>query len=282
MIVSTNFADLLEPNMEIKTFPDGESYVRIPRASELKDKEVKVFHRLYPDSDQSIIQAILILDTLKKVGAKPVLISPYLPYSRQDKTFLEGEALSSEVLCKMLKFAGATRLVTLDCHFLKKEGNFEYGGLEIENVSMGKYLIEKAKEKVKNKELEIISPDIGAKYLVSEHGGKSMEKVRGEYVEGDEAYRKIEEVKGDFDVKGKNVLILDDMVSTGGTMIRAIENVRKCGAKKIMCATTHGFFLKGSLEKLKELTDEVFASDSIPNDVAEIKFLDILKERELI
>jgi ribose-phosphate pyrophosphokinase len=282
MIVSTNFTDLLEPNIEIKTFPDGESYVRIPGIDEFKDKEVKVFHRLYPDSDQSILQAILILDTLKKAGAKPVLISPYLPYSRQDKTFLEGEALSSEVLCRMLKFAGARKLVTLDCHFLKKEGSFEYGGLGIENVSMGKYLIEKAREMVKNEELEIISPDMGASYLVSEHGGKSMEKVRGEYVEGEEAYRKIEEVKGEFDVKGRNVLILDDMVSTGGTMIRAIENIRAGGAKKIICAATHGFFLKGSLEKLRAISDEVFATDSIPNEAAKVKFLEVLRERELI
>ena len=60
-----------------------------------------------------------------------------------------------------------------------------------------------------------------------------MEKVRGEYVEGEETYRKIEEVKGDFDVEGKNVLILDDMISTGGTMLRAVDNIKKGGAKKV-------------------------------------------------
>jgi len=282
MIVSTNFADMLEPNIEIKTFPDGESYVRIPDVGKSKDKEVLVFHRLYPDPDQSIMQAMLLLDTLKKAGAKPALVCPYLPYSRQDKTFLDGEALSSEVLCRMLKFAGAEKLITLDCHFLKKEGDSEYGGLKIKNISMGSYLIAHARQIVKDEELEIISPDMGANYLVRAHGGKSMEKVRGEYVEGEEAYRKIEEVKGDFDVKGKNVLILDDMVSTGGTMIRALENVRKGGAKRVMCAATHGFFLKGSLEKLRDIADDVFASDSIPNDAAQVKFMDALKEKGLL
>jgi ribose-phosphate pyrophosphokinase len=279
MLISTNFSDLLDPNIEIKAFPDGESYVRIPGISEVKDKEVRLFHRLYPDSDQSIFQAVLLLDTLKKAGAKPILISPYLPYSRQDKTFLEGEALSSEVLCKMLKLAGATKLITLDCHFLKKEGNFEYGGLEIENISMGKYLVEHAKMKVNGQGLEIISPDMGAKYLVEQHGGSSMEKVRGEYAEGDEAYRKIEEVNRDFEVKGKNVLILDDMISTGGTMLKAVDNVKKGGAKKVICAATHGFFLKGSLEKLKEVADEVIVTDSIPSEVSVVSFMPLLKEK---
>jgi ribose-phosphate pyrophosphokinase len=282
MLVSTNFSDLLEANLDIKAFPDGESYVRIPQISQYKDKEVNVLHRLYPDPDQSIFQALLILDTLKKTGSKPILVSPYLPYSRQDKIFLEGEALSSEVLCDMFRLAGATKLITLDCHFLKKEGSFEYGGLQIENISMGARLVEHAKELVNGEQIDVISPDAGASYLVAEHGGKSMEKVRGEYVEGDEAYRKIEEVKGDFDVKGRNVLILDDMISTGGTMLRAVDNIKKGGAKKVICAATHGFFLKGSLEKLKIACDHVFVTDSIPSEVSVVKFLPVLKERGLI
>jgi ribose-phosphate pyrophosphokinase len=268
--------------MDIKAFPDEESYVRIPDIAQYKEKEVTILHRLYPDADQSIFQAMLILDTLKKIKAKPILISPYLPYSRQDKIFLEGEALSSEVLCDMLNLAGATKLVTLDCHFLKKEGSFEYGGLPIENISMGPALVAHAKSLVKEQELEVISPDAGASYLVEGHGGRSMEKVRGEYVKGDEAYRKIEEVKGDFDVKGKNVLILDDMISTGGTMLRAVDNVKRGGAKKVICAATHGFFLKGSLEKLRSVADEVFVTDSIPTEVSLVSFLPILKERGLI
>ena len=202
MLVSTNFSDILEPNIDIKAFPDGESYIRIPGIAGYKGQEVKVLHRLYPEPDRNIFQALLILDTLKKAGADPVLVCPYLPYSRQDKTFLEGEALSSEVLCRMLKLAGAQKLVTLDCHFLKKEGEFEYGGLKIENVSMGPALIAHAKALVSGEELEIISPDEGAGYLVQSHGGKSMQKTRGDYVEGSEAYRKREEVKGDFDVRG--------------------------------------------------------------------------------
>ena len=282
MLISPNCADLMKPDVETKTFPDGDAYIRIPGLAALKGKEVQVLHRLYPEQDRSIFQAVLMLDTLRRAGAKPVLVSPYLPYSRQDKTFLDGEALSAEVLCRMLRSAGAERLVTLDCHFLKKEGRMEYGGLAIENVSMAESLISHAKSKGGDNELEVISPDVGANYMVEGHGGKSMRKLRGDYVEGSETYRKIEKLERGFEVKGKNVLILDDMVSTGGTMVRAVENVRKGGAKKVLCAATHGFFLKDSLQRLRASCDGVFATNSIASDVSEVDFMPVLKAKGLV
>ncbi|MEW6722103.1 MAG: phosphoribosyltransferase family protein, partial [Candidatus Micrarchaeota archaeon] len=93
---------------------------------------------------------------------------------------------------------------------------------------------------------------------------------------GMEAYRAIEKVEREFEVKGKNVLIIDDMISTGGTMIKAVENVRKGGAKKVLCAATHGFFLKDSLAKLRKISDGVFTTDSIPNPSAEVGILGLL------
>lgn len=275
-LVSPNFSDMMEANIEIKKFPDGDSYILIPEISRLQGEEVRLFHRLYPGQDTEVFAAILLLDTLKRVGARTTLVSPYLPYSRQDKTFKEGEALSAQVLCSLLANAGAQKLLTLDCHFLKKEGEFEYSGLKIKNISANKLLVEHAKKKL-GEELEVISPDQGANYLVEGFGGKSMKKARGEYKEGTEAYRTVEKVEMEFDVKGKNILIIDDMISTGGTMLRAVENVRKGGAKKVLCAATHGFFLKDSLEKLQKTTDGVFTTNSIPNPVAEVDIMPLLK-----
>jgi ribose-phosphate pyrophosphokinase len=275
-LVSPNFSDLMEPNIEIKGFPDGDSYVRIEKLSACQGEEVNLFHRLYPDQNSSIFHALLMLDTLKRVGARTTLVTPYLPYSRQDKTFKEGEALSAQVLCSMFAHAGAKQLVTLDCHFLKKEGEMEYGGLKIRNISANRLLVEHAKKLLGNEELEVISPDQGANYLVSAFGGKSMKKLRGEYEEGDEAYRTIEKMEREFDVEGKNVLILDDMISTGGTMIKAVGNVRNGKANKVLCAATHGFFLKGSFEKLKDVSDGVFTTNSIPNPAAEVNALELL------
>ncbi|HSB47394.1 MAG TPA: ribose-phosphate diphosphokinase [Candidatus Bilamarchaeum sp.] len=276
-LASPTFSDLMEPNIEFKTFPDGDNYVRIKDIKSCQGEDVFLFHRLYPDQNSSIFNAVLLLDTLKRVGARVTLVCPYLPYSRQDKTFLEGEALSAQILCRLLAEAGAERLITLDCHFLKKEGDFEYSGLKIRNISANKVLVEHARRKVALEPLEVISPDQGASYLVSEFGGKAMSKVRGQYEKGKEAYRAIEKVERGFDVSGKNVLIIDDMISTGGTMIKAVENVKKGGAKKVFCAATHGFFLKGSFDSLRKMCDGLFTTNSVPNLAAEVDIRSLIQ-----
>jgi ribose-phosphate pyrophosphokinase len=106
-----------------------------------------------------------------------------------------------------------------------------------------------------------------------------MKKTRGDYEKNNSAYRAIEKMERGFDVKGKNILILDDMISTGSTMIKAVENVKKGGAKKVLCAATHGFFLKDSLAKLKQMSDGVFTTNSIQNPVAEVDISPLLKEK---
>lgn len=259
-IISQNFFDLLVPNIEIKNFPDRDVYVRIENAAALSGKDVDVYHRLYPDQNSSLIQAIFIAQALKNANAKNIkLIAPYLPYSRQDKITLEGEVKSSEIITNLLKFAGYSCITTFDCHFLKKEGEFEYGGIKIKNISLSSLLIKYAKNKL-GENFEIVSPDAGANYMSN---GKSMKKIRGEYNIGNIIYRDIKKMEIDFDVKGKSILVIDDMISTGSTIIKAVENLRNNGAGRIAIAATHGFFLGDSLERLGSLCDYIVTSNTI-------------------
>ncbi|MBI2079931.1 ribose-phosphate pyrophosphokinase [Candidatus Micrarchaeota archaeon] len=271
-LISPNFADLEKPNLEIKTFPDGDSYVRVPGIEKFSGQEVTLFHRLYPNQNSSLIEALFILKTLKKIKCTVTLVAPYLPYSRQDKIFLEGETESAKIVCNFLAESGVDELVTFDCHFLKKEGAKKYGRLKITNISLANTLVEKAKEKFGSSEFLTISPDQGAAYMAS----NSMKKKRGNYETGVNAYREVKELNFDFDVSGKSILIIDDMVSTGGTMIKAIENVKKNGAKKVGCAATHGFFLNDSLQKLRSMCEFVFVSNSIQSPVSQVNIMDHL------
>lgn len=276
-LISPNFKDLLRPNIEIKKFPDGDSYVRIPQLKQCEGKEITLYHRLWPKQDRSLMQVLLILETLKQVGASVTIIAPYLPYARQDKVVLDGEIKSSEIICKLLASAGCKKIITFDCHFLKKEGEFNYAGLAIKNISMNNALITHAKKLFGEEQFETISPDEGARYMVAAQGGKSMKKRRGGYEQGELAYRGIEKMEGKFDFHGKNVLIIDDMVATGSTMIKAVENVKANGAKRIACAATHGFFLRDSLAKLRTQCEFVFVSNSIISPVSEVNIMEKLK-----
>ncbi|MBI5158772.1 ribose-phosphate pyrophosphokinase [Candidatus Micrarchaeota archaeon] len=274
VLVSPNCLDLKIPGVELEArkFPDGESYVRIPIPVE--GKSVALVHKCYPNQDEGLIQLFIIVSQLRDMKAKKITcVVPYLPYARQDKRVKDGEAVSAETICRLLKECGCSELVVLDCHFLKKEGEFSYSGLKIRNLSMSKELIAKAKTELQNpktQDLVITSPDVGASYM---SGGKKMDKKRGDYnssKKGEAVYRDIVELNAGFEARGKNVVIIDDMISTGNTMVKAVETLKKAGASKIVCCATHGLFLNSSLDKLVNAGASVFVSDSIQSSVSSV------------
>ena len=97
------------------SFPDGDIHCVVENVGDCKGKSVLLFHRLYPNQNSRIVQLMLTLDVLREHGAKDVSVFvPYLPYSRQDKRYIPGEAISADALCRMLKNAGCKTIYTLD------------------------------------------------------------------------------------------------------------------------------------------------------------------------
>lgn len=277
-LVSPNFSDLLAPNIEIGKFPDGNTHVRIPNLENYKGREVLLFHRLYPDQNNGFFELLLILETLKEQKATVTLVVPYLPYARHEKQILEGEITSAPVTCNLIAAAGCKKIVTFDCHFLNVEGEVKYGNLLIQNFSMGGNLINRARQFFGAEPFEIIGLDEGAAYLVKNWGGKYMQKTRKNYENGAVGYRPIEGLYCEFDVKDKNVLLIDDMISTGSTMISGLQKMKVCGAKRLCCAVTHGLFLFDSGEKIKQLAENVFSADTIVSLFAQVSIKDKLNE----
>ncbi len=161
-LITPYCGDFGKPNIIIKHFPDTESYILIPKIESLKNKQVRIYHRLYPEPDKRIFELILILSRLKKASpigygrGKPrhiELFIPYLPYARADKENKKGETVSADVLCELLKNCGVKKLITYDCHFLPEAGNFSRSGLKIENRSAGKQLFSYAKKYFKKRKI---------------------------------------------------------------------------------------------------------------------------------
>ncbi len=265
--------DFGKSNVVIKHFPDNESYVLIPKIEALKNKPVRIYHRLYPEQDKRIFELMLILSRLQKETKDIELFAPYLPYARQDRENKAGEAVSADLLCGLLSSFGVKKLITYDCHFLAKPGNFEREGLSIENRSAGPELYAYAKKYFdKNKEgFVVVSPDEGSSYFTENakgHNVHSLKKVRHDSKEnGTETgiHAEIATMEGEIDVEGKNVCILDDIISTGGTIVRVIEHLKARGAKKIIVGATHGVFAGQRIAEkiLNNNCNELFITNSI-------------------
>ena len=272
------------PNVAIRHFPDTESYVQIPQIkslrSKLKNKKVTIYHSLYPEQDKRIFELLLILSLVRKQTKHIELFAPYLPYARQDRASKVGEAVSADVLCKLLKAHGVKKLATYDCHFLYGPGNFIRCGLEIKNLSAGKILYAHAKKYFKNDKFLVISPDESASYFTEQAQGHSLKKARktsNDTRVGTGIHADVDTMEGEIDVKGKNICIMDDMISTGGTMMHAIKHLKKLGAKDIIVSATHGIFAGDNIAKkiLQSGCSHIFITDSIQN--AHRKEIQVLK-----
>ncbi len=268
-IISPNCADLAPPSAECKRFPDGESYCRIDKLDRLEGKTAVILHRLFPDPDQNLVILLQMMYGASENKAKDIrLIIPYLPYARSDKIWLSGEVVSAKLLCKLLRQNGASELTTWDCHFLKKPGVSVYEGLNITNLCAGPHLVEFLR--AAKSDAVVISPDAGAKYLVGENG-LFMRKERGEYAQGEQAYRPVAKMEADFDIVGKHVILIDDLIAGGGTMVKATQKCLEMGAKSVSCAATHGMFLKDAMERLHAAgAMRIVTTDTIPNAAATV------------
>ncbi|MCD6195326.1 MAG: ribose-phosphate diphosphokinase [Staphylothermus sp.] len=230
-----------------KIFPDGEKYVRILDTDKITGKDVVLINTLYPRQNDSFIETLFLIDSLRRTFVrKLVVIIPYLAYSRQDKQFLPGEPVSAEVIIKSIREAGADQLVVIDAH--NPQSLRSFNGCTI-NVLVSDILVNKALEYVENP--IVLAPDKGAlkrvEYAAVKYGleydylVKSRDRITGE----------ISMTSKELNVHERDVIIVDDIISTGGTIALAIRHVKKQGARKVVVAASHGLMVGNALEKIK-------------------------------
>ena len=268
-LVSPNFSDLFEPNLVIERFLDGESYVKIPSLNHCRNKKVLLCHRLFPDQNQSLIELTLLLGALKQVNAEVTLLTPYLPYSRQDKIVQDGEVSAAETICRLLAQSGCSQLITFDCHFLTNPGSNNFVGLPIFNISLAEEIVKHISNQFKDHEFIVVGPDEGARRMVG-HQAQVLKKTRGEYKKVKFLERQILHEEKHYGLSGLNVLILDDMIASGSTMKSATVLLKKQGANKVICCATHGLFVGESAQEISSLADAVITADTIPGPYAQI------------
>ncbi|MCD6298995.1 MAG: ribose-phosphate diphosphokinase [Thermoplasmata archaeon] len=234
----------------IKRFPDGECYVRINE----KINEAIIVQNTYPDS--SIIELFLLQDAAVKMGAKRIrIVIPYYGYGRQDRTFEEGEAVSSEKMAHLIE-QNADSVILVNPHKPHITNFFSIdAGICDGMPSIAEYF--------EGRVDAVISPDKGALEMAKKAAGiikcgyDYFEKTR---ISGSEVKMEVK----DMDVKGKSLLIMDDIISTGGTMAKAVEMLNRQGAERIYAACIHGLFIKNADKRIMNAgCSELASTDTI-------------------
>jgi ribose-phosphate pyrophosphokinase len=264
---SKTIAEDLSKNLKIpiantisKRFPDDELYVRI--IDDVSKEHVIIIQTTYPD--YNIIELFLLQNAAEEADAKEIsVIIPYFGYARQDTKFKNGEPISAKALANLISL-NADRVITVDPH---KEHILDFFSTNAYSASavpeIAKYL------KEKNIDL-ILAPDKGAL-----ERAKQASKIIGcdfDYMDKTRIDGTTVEIKPKkLNAQNKNVAIIDDIISTGGTMALSIQELKKHGAKKVSVACTHGLFAGDAIKKLNSAgCDEIISTDTIQSDYSKV------------
>ena len=224
-------------NFEWKIFPDGESYFRL--LSKVDDSVILV-HSLTPPQDKRIVELFFLLKLLSDYRAKDIiLVIPYLAYMRQDKRFLDGEIVSVEVLADLLKTFDIDRYVFVDVHSGEVLKFFGDRAMEVSAFPLiGDFL----------SKYHLINPIVIAPDAKAFKYAETVAKIIGaesDYIvkRRDRSSGAVESELKEFNVGGRDVILVDDIISTGGTMINAIKILKEHGANRVFACCTHGLFI---------------------------------------
>ena len=232
--------------IELTRFSNDEARVWINELS--PGREAVLVQSLSAPTDQNLVEFCLIADALNRLGVKKIIaVIPWLGYSKQDKIFRSGEPLSVKVIAKMLQVVPLDKVITFDLHNLAIPGFFE---VPVVNLSGRKVFRELMMKRITAKTViaavdagsvkssERFSEDLGDVPLVY------MNKIR-DLVTGKVVYKSMSEP-----VEGKTVLIKDDLISTGNTLVEAAKFLKQNGAETIDVCATHHLYVPGAQEKL--------------------------------
>ncbi len=257
-----------------KVFPDGESYVRYPVP--VKDEDVVIVQSLYAPQDKHFLELLLMIDAALDLGAERVIaVVPYLAYSRQDRMFLEGEAVSVRTILKTLKNLGTYAFITVDIH---KEYSLKHFGERAYNVTAMEEIAKHIREKFPNlKNPLVLSPDKGA--II--HASRVAKVLNTEY---DYLEKERDRVTGEIRVKPKeisvndrDVIIVDDIISTGGTIALVATSILKQGARRVIVGCTHPLLIGNAREKLRKAgVSYLVATDTIPSEYSKVSVAPVI------
>jgi ribose-phosphate pyrophosphokinase len=246
---------------EVGRFPDGETSVYI--GENVRGADVFVIQSTSPPVNENLMELLIMIDALKRASAGRITaVIPYYGYGRQDRKHTGRVPISARMVANLIETAGANRVLTLDLHAGQIQGFFN---IPVDNLMADPIFIDYFRNQgIAGEQAVIVSPDLGAvKRARAIAGGMRLPLVIVE--KRRRSGTQVESLNLIGEVKGKQAIIVDDIISTGGTLIETIKFLEQQGAGEIYAAFTHGLFVGDALElSLKSSIRKIVVTNSIP------------------
>lgn len=248
---------IVQGKVDIKNFSDGEIWVKFQE--NIRGRDIYIVQSTMPPAE-NLMELLIMLDAAKRASASRVTaVLPYFGYARQDRKDQPRVAITAKLVANLIASAGADRVITMDLHTAQIQGFFDipFDHLYASPVFSG--IFSKA-----DKDLVVVCPDVGGIKLARSYA----KRLNAGLVVIDKRRPKhnvVEVMEIIGEVKDKNVLIVDDMIDTGGTFVNAVKALKDRGAKKIFGAISHPLLSGDAIKKIEEseLT-KLYVTDSIP------------------
>jgi ribose-phosphate pyrophosphokinase len=242
---------------------------------------VFVIQSTCPPVDENLVELLIFLDCVRRASAARITaVIPYFGYARQDRKDAGRVPITAKLIANIITSAGADRVLSLDLHAKQLQGFFD---IPVDHLTAEPVLVQYLKRK-RISNLTVVAPDVGNMKTASRYAtalGGELAIIHKRRLTGQEVF--CEEIIGS--VEGRNVVMVDDMISTAGTIIGAAKMIKDRGAGKIVVGATHGVFAEPAIERLTEAPiDEIFVTDTIPmqESVSALKNLNVLSVSTLI
>ena len=248
-------------NTNIRRFADGEIYIEINE--NIRGNSVFVVQSTSNPANDNLMELLLVIDALKRSSAKTVTaVIPYFGYARQDRKVAPRTSISAKVVANLISNTGATRVVTVDLHAGQIQGFFD---MPVDNLYTAPLFSKYIKKKLTTKNLICVSPDVGGVARTRDLANR----IKADLAIIDKrrpAPGKSEVMNILGDVKGKTCIIVDDIIDSGGTIINAVDALKKNGAIDVYVFITHGVLSGDAAKKIqKSKIKKLIITDSIDN-----------------
>lgn len=248
---------------ELRTFPDGESKVTI--SGKPKGKII-VVNSTYPPVDTNLMQTLSLISKARQFSKNVICAIPYMGYARQDREFLPGEIVTLSVIAKLLAAAGASKVIVVDMHSMLGLRHFK---IPIRNVSAVPELANYLK-KLRLKDPLVVSPDLGGKERAKEFAKFYGTNYIALQKQRDRKTGKVQIMTANLNgVQGRDLVLVDDMISTGGSIVKATQFLKKQKCGRVFVACTHALLIDNAEKKIKKSgVSAIISANTIPGNTS--------------